>query len=154
MAREVYSGIDYAKLAEKVDYDKIADKIADRLALGAKPEIAYNSVSTANSVIIDIAPPVGQYVYLITLLASVGTDGDQVELQVLDVDGNWRTVLKPKALANTSLVLGFPNLKMDKVKVGGVEYTVKPGDGTTKTLQILSRGTGPWEATLLYFCST
>jgi len=141
----VYSGIDYAKLAEK---------LGEEFALGAKPEIAYNSVSTADSVIIDIAPPVGQYVYLITLLASVGTDGDQVELQVLDVDGNWRTVLKPKALANTSLVIGFPNLKLDKVKVGGVEYTVKAGDGTTKTLQILSRGTGPWEVTLIYFCSS
>jgi len=55
-------------------------------------------------------------------------------------------------IANTSMVKGFPNLKLDKIKVAGVEYDVEVGDGTSPRVRLVSRGTGPWEATIEYFC--
>jgi len=139
-------------IAKEEMYLAFRDALRDELRLGPKPSIAYGSTTTADAAIASVVPPADKYVYLIALIATVGADGDQVEGQALDTGAVWRTVFKPKLLANTSVVLGFPNLKLDKVIVAGTEYTVVAGDGATATFKILSRGTGPWEATLLYFC--
>jgi len=126
---------------------------ASPMMLGAKPETDFNSTTTADDAFITVAPPAGQYVYLMCITANVGTDGDVVELQVLDVDGvTWHTAERLKMLANTSMVKGYPNLKLDKVRVAGVEKSVKAGDGTTATVRLVSRGTGGWEASIQYFC--
>jgi len=119
--------------------------LKDEFALGVKPETDYNSTTLADDAFLTIVPPSGQYVYLMCITANVGTDGDVVELQVLDVDGvTWHTVDRLKMLANTSMMKGYPNLKLDKVKVAGVEKTVKAGDGTTATvrLSVLDADTG------------
>jgi len=125
--------------------------ISTPMGLGAKPETEYNSTATADDAFIQLAPPSGQYVYLMCITANVGTDGDSVELQVLCTDDIWRTVDKLKMLANTSMVKGYPNLKLDKIRVAGVEYAVKAGDGTTATVRLVSRGTGGWEASVQYY---
>jgi len=131
------------------------DDLIDALAIGVKPETDYNSTTTVDTAFITVVPPSGQYVYLMCITANVGTDGDVVELQALDVDGvTWHTVDRLKMLANTSMVKGYPNLKLDKVKVAGVEKSIKVGDGTTATVRLVSRGTGPWEASIIYYCAT
>jgi len=128
--------------------------LKDEFALGVKPETDYNSTTLADDAFLTIVPPSGQYVYLMCITANVGTDGDVVELQVLDVDGvTWHTVDRLKMLANTSRMKGYPNLKLDKVKVAGVEKSVMAGDGTTATVRLVSRGSGPWEASIQYFCA-
>jgi len=130
------------------------DKIKDLFAIGAKPETDFNSTTTVDTAFLSIVPPSGQYVYLMCVTANVGTDGDVVELQALDADGvTWHTVERLKGIANTSMIKGYPNLKLDKVKVAGVEKTIKAGDGTTAIVRLLSRGTGPWEASIQYFCA-
>jgi len=126
--------------------------LREEFALGAKPETDYNSTTTADDAFINIIPPNGQYVYLMCITANVGTDGDVVELQVLCTDDKWRIVDRLKMLANTSMIKGYPNMKLDKIKVAGTEYTVKEGDGTTAIVRLVSRGTGGWEASIQYFC--
>jgi len=123
------------------------------IMLGAEPETEYNSTTTVDDAFINIIPPSGQYVYLMCITGNVGTDGDVVELQALCTDGVWRTVVRLKMLANTSVVKGFPNLKLDKIKVAGTEYDVEVGDGVNPRVRLVSRGTGPWEATIEYFCA-
>jgi len=120
------------------------------LALEAKPSMIYNETATADAEILGITPASGKYVHLILVILTVGTDGDRIEGQVY-ADGGWRTLFDPKLLGNTSAVLGFPNLKLDKVMVGADEYTVPAGDGATKILRFMSRGTGPWNITVLWY---
>jgi len=128
--------------------------IRDEFALGVKPETDYNSTTTPDTPFITIIPPSGQYVYLMIVTCNVGTDGDEVELQALDVDGiTWHTVDVLKMIANTSMIKGYPNLKLDKVRVAGVEKSILAGDGTTATVRLVSRGTGPWKASIQYFCA-
>jgi len=125
---------------------------ASPMMIGERPETDFNSTTTADDPFITIAPPAGQYVYIMCITANAGTDGDVVELQVLDVDGvTWHTVERLKMLANTSAIKGYPNLKLDVVRVAGVKKSVKPGDGATETVRLVSRGTGPWEASIQYF---
>jgi len=121
------------------------------LATEAKPSIAYASTSTANSKFFSITPAKDKYVYLMLIAYTVGTDGDSVECMFVDKDGNERTFCDLAILANTSMLLGFPNLKMDKVNVAGTEYEVKKGDGTTDVIRFYSRGTGAWKLTVLWF---
>jgi len=125
--------------------------ISAPMGLGEKPETEYNSTATADDAFIQLVPPSGQYVYLMCITANVGTDGDSVELQVLCTDDIWRIVDRRKMLANTSMVKGYPNLKLDKIRVAGTEYAVKPGDGTIATVRLVSRGTGGWEASIQYY---
>jgi len=128
--------------------------LIDALAIGVKPETDYNSTTTADTAFINIVPPSGEYVYLMCITGNVGTDGDVIELQALDVDGvTWHIVDRLKMIANTSMVKGYPNLKLDVIKVAGVEKSIMAGDGTTATVRLLSRGTGPWEASIQYFCA-
>jgi len=129
--------------------------IRNEFALGVRPETDYNSTTTPDDPFITIIPPSGQYVYLICITANVGTGGDEIELQALDVDGvTWHTVDVLKMLANTSMIKGYTNLKLDKVKVAGVEKSIKAGDGTTVTVRLVSRGSGPWKASIQYFTAT
>jgi len=124
--------------------------LKEALALEAKPEIAYASTATADAEILSVTPASRKYIHLLLAILTVGTDGDRIEAQVY-ADGNWRTLFDPKLLGNTSCVLGFPNLKLDKVRVGADEFTVPPGDGTTPILRFMSRGTGPWSLTVLWY---
>jgi len=59
-----------------------------------------------------------------------------------------------KMLANTSMIKGYPNLKLDKVKVAGVEKSILAGDGVNPRVRLVSRGTGGWEASIMYYCAT
>jgi len=120
------------------------------LALEAKPSMGYNTTAVADAEIFSITPASGKYVHLILVILTVGTDGDRIEGQVY-ADGAWRTLFDPKLLGNTSAVLGFPNLKLDKIMIGTTEYTVPTGDGATKILRFMSRGTGPWNVTVLWY---
>jgi len=123
-------------------------------SLGARPETDYNETTTPGDPFLTIAPPIGQYVYLMCITANVGTDGDEVEVQALDVDGvTWHIVDVLKMIANTSMIKGYPNLKLDKIKVAGVEKSILAGDGTTATVRLVSRGTGPWKASIQFFCA-
>jgi hypothetical protein len=122
------------------------------LTLGAKPEIAYGETGTADEAFLTIVPPAGEYVYLMSAIGSVGSDGDRIEMRVLDKDGVERTVFNPRALGNTPVGIGAPNLKLDKVRIGADEYAVKPGDGETEVVKFYSRGTGPWNLTVIYYC--
>jgi len=122
------------------------------MMLGAMPETEYNSTTTTDTAFISIVPPSGQYVYLMCITANVGTDGDVVELQVYCTDGIWRTVDRLKMLANTSMIKGYANLKLDKIRVAGVEYDVEIGNGINPRVRLVSRGSGPWEASIQYFC--
>jgi len=127
--------------------------VSTPIMLGAKPSIAHAKATVAGDVL-SIVPPSGQYVYLMILVGNVGTDGDTISLQALDADGvTWREFLTLKLLGNTSTVLGFPNLKLDKVTIVGTEYTIFVGDGVTATFKVVGSGTGPWEVTVLYFCA-
>jgi len=129
----------------------VQSAVEEALKLGGRPEIAYGEQTTADASIIELVPPLNHYVYLQCLTASVGTEGDQVDLQVLCEDGVFRTIYKPKLLANTSFVKGFPNLKLDRVFIAGTWYAVQKGDGTTVTFRIVARGTGAWEVSLEFY---
>jgi len=125
----------------------------DTLGLGAKPEPPdYNKITVAGTIIEAAPPPAGQYVYLQCVTANAGADGDVIALEVLDKNGvDWRRFLALKFLGKTTIIKGFPNIKLDKVRVGGAKYDVKVGDGSTKVLRAVGEGTGPWEVTLEYF---
>jgi len=132
--------------------EEILEALKAAFSLEAKPEIAYNETSTADEAFLTIVPPAGEYVYLMSFIGSVGSDGDRIEMRVLDKDGVERTVFNPRALGNTPVGIGAPNLKLDKVRVGADEYAVKPGDGETEVVKFYSRGTGPWNLTVIYYC--
>lgn len=126
--------------------------IAEIFGLGGRAEIIYGYTTIADSEIVSIIPEPAKYVYLISITCNVGSDGDILDCQILDKDGIWRSFLRLKLLGNTSIVWGAPNIKLDKVNIAGTVYEVYKGDGVTKTFRIVSRGTGPWECTVLYFC--
>jgi len=125
----------------------------DTLGLGGKPEPPdYNEIATAGTIVEAAPPPAGQYIYLQCITANAGADGDVIALEALDEDGvNWRRFLALKFLGNTTIIKAFPNIKLDKVRIGGTTYNVKVGDGSTKVLRAVGEGTGPWEATLEYY---
>jgi len=114
------------------------------------PVMAYNSVS-AEGEIVGIAPPSGQYPVLVLIAGTTDTDGNIIEAQALDTEGNWRTFLRIRLLGNTPFAIGFPCWKVKKVRVGDTEYNVKPGDGETKTLRLAASGSGNWEGSILYY---
>jgi len=124
--------------------------LKEALALEARPSMGYNTTVTADAEIFSVIPASGKYIHLILVILTVGTDGDRIEGQVY-AGGDWRTLFDPKLLGNTSAVLGFPNLKLDKIVIGATEYTVPAGDGATKILRFVSRGTGPWNVTVLWY---
>jgi len=130
----------------------LAPEMKKALSLEAKPEIAYNETSTADEAFLAFVPPAGEYVYLMSAIGSVGSDGDRIEMRVLDKDGVERTVFNPRALGNTPVGIGAPNLQLDRVRVGADEYEVMPGDGETEVVKFYSRGTGPWNLTVIYYC--
>jgi len=125
----------------------------DTLGLGGKPEPPdYNKITVAGTITEAAPPPAGQYIYLQCITANAGADGDVIALEALDEDGvNWRRFLALKFLGNTTIIKAFPNIKLDKVRIGGSTYNIKKGDGSTKVLRAVGEGTGPWEATLEYY---
>jgi len=129
----------------------LAKALREVLALGAKPEVAYNESSSPDATLIEIAPPPKEYVYLVLATISFGSDGDSVEFQALCTDGEWRTLDRPVGLASTSLVKSYPNLKLDCIIVGNTRYEVRAGDGITPTFRVVSRGRGPWRCQVIYF---
>jgi len=129
----------------------LAPEVKSALSLEATPKIAYASTTTADSKFFSVVPASGKYVHLMLVAYTVGTDGDRVECKFVDKDGVERTFCDLAALANTSIVLGFPNLKMDKVNVAGTEYEVLKGDGSTDVIRFYSRGTGAWKLFVLWY---
>jgi len=125
------------------------------LRLGAKPEPAWNETSTADQAFVTVTPPADQYVFLMLVFGNVGTDGDVIELQAYcQCHSAWQKFLRLKCLANTTIIQGFPNMKLDKITLAGEEHTIAKGDGENPRFQIVSRGTGPWEAGVIYFVSS
>jgi len=107
----------------------------------------YNSVSAAGT-IVSYAPSSGRYPVLVIAQGATDTDGNYIDLQALDTNGTWRTFMRIRFIANTSFGIGFPAMRLDKVRVGGTTYNVKPGDGTTATLRAYAGGSGTWECML------
>ena len=135
---DVYAGIDYAKLRRLLREELVGIEL--------KPPL-YNSVSAAGA-IVSFIPSTGKYPVLVVFQGTTDTDGNTMELQVLDVGGVWRTFLKVRFLGKTAFAIGFPALKLDKVNVAGTEYGVTAGDGATVTLRAVVGGSGVWECML------
>jgi len=119
---------------------------AELVGANLKPPL-YNSVS-ATGTIVDFTPSQNKYPVLVLFQCTTDTDGNTVELQVLDKTGTWRTFLKVRLLGKTAFAMGFPALKLDRVNVGGTEHEVKAGDGSTATLKAVAGGSGNWEVFL------
>lgn len=115
----------------------------DLVGVHLQPPI-YNSVSSAGT-IVSYAPSSGRYPVLVMVQGATDTDGNYIDLQVLDTNDTWRTFMRVRFIANTSFAVGFPAMPLDKVKVGGTIYSVKPGDGSTATLRAYAGGSGNWE---------
>lgn len=119
---------------------------AELVGVGLKPPL-YNTVAAAGT-IVSFTPSAGKYPVLVIFQCTTNTDGNTVNLQVLDKTSTWRTFLNVRLLGNTAFAMGFPALKLNKVNSGGTEYDVKVGDGATATLRSVAGGAGNWEAFL------
>ena len=107
----------------------------------------YNSVAAAGT-IVSFAPSSGRYPILTLFQCTTDTNANIVELQVLDITSTWRTFLRVRLLGDTGFAMGFPALRLNKVNVGGTEFDVFVGDGTTATLRAVAVGVGNWEVFL------
>ncbi len=134
------------------DLYRLEKSLSDTLAVEGTPNPATGDVNSADTAIIELTPEEGKYVNLIQVESSVNNDGDSVEIQALDTGGNWRTITNIDQIANAGMVRGYPNMTLDKITVGGTEYEIQKGDGSTATVRAISRGGGSlWKATLIYY---
>jgi len=130
----------------------LAPEMKKALSLEAKPEPAWNETTTPDEAFINVVPPADQHVYLMILFGSVGTDGDALELQIYcECHSAWQKFLRVRSLARLPIAHAFPNMKLDKVWTLEAEHIVAKGDGESPRFRVVSRGTGPWEAGVIYY---
>lgn len=113
--------------------------------------IFYNGL-TGVGVICNLVPAKDNYIVLQQISTYAADDGAVHILYALDESGTWRTVDGWMFIENSSMIIPFPDVKLEKFKSFGVEYKVKKGDGSTATVRLLATvGTGIHSATMYYY---